>query len=275
MSKKNSSRLLLIILMVILTSCSFSKRQSGDGIDSKDVDITKIPNAIPRDETIHRASSRPYRVSGKRYVPLQSGSDFRQEGYASWYDKKYQGQKTSNGDIYDMYAMTAAHTTLPIPSYARVTNVDNHRSIIVRINDRGPFVDNRVIDLSYVAAKKLGMTAPGSSKVLIEAVSPSSSELDSATLPTTLASPSQSTLQSSPKSQFSSPQVQWFQVGAFSVLNNAETLKVQLLQDGFTSKVVQVASLYKVLVGPVDTSESKGMRQRLERLGYSANIFKE
>ena len=281
-----------------MVACS-SKRQPGayyqdDGPGNRKVDVTQIPDATPRNEAINQATSKPYKIRGKRYIPLQSAIGFRQQGYASWYGKKYHGRKTSNGEVYDMFAMTAAHTTLPIPSYVRVTNVLNQRSVVVRINDRGPFIGNRVIDLSYVAAKKLGIAASGTGKVLVEAVSSSRTETSLSSLVTGVPksySPQQryddSTRQSQPLLDRAAqpqavPQVQsssthkWFQVGAFSILKNADSLKTRLFREGFTSsQVVHVAGLYKVIVGPVNTSESVDMSQRLKNSGYPVKVFKE
>src|SRR5690606_17824086 len=133
-------------------------------------DIENIPNAVPRIETHSPANFRPYSAFGKQYIPVKDNDAFRQEGTASWYGRKFHGKKTANGEIYDMYAMTAAHPTLPLPSYARVTRASTGKSVIVRINDRGPFHSSRVIDLSYVAASKLGLIGPGSGKVIVEAI---------------------------------------------------------------------------------------------------------
>ncbi|MDS1139275.1 septal ring lytic transglycosylase RlpA family protein [Pusillimonas sp. SM2304] len=133
-------------------------------------DIEAIPNAVPRVETHARANFKPYVVFGKRYVPVSDERPFRQEGTASWYGRKFHGKKTANGETYDMHAMTAAHPTLPLPSYARVTRASTGKSVIVRINDRGPFHSSRIIDLSYVAAAKLGIIGPGSGQVIVEAI---------------------------------------------------------------------------------------------------------
>lgn len=133
-------------------------------------DIDAIPDAVPRIETYSKAASKPYTVFGKRYVPITDDRPFRQAGIASWYGRQFHGGKTSDGETYDMYAMTAAHTTLPIPSYARVTNTDNGKSVVVRVNDRGPFHSSRIMDLSYVAAAKLGIIGPGSAPVIVQAI---------------------------------------------------------------------------------------------------------
>lgn len=144
-------------------------KDDGPG-DNIPANIAAIPDAVPKIETHRPANFRPYRVMGKRYVPISNERSFRQEGNASWYGRKFHGKLTANGEKYDMYAMTAAHPTLPLPSYARVTRVKNGKSVIVRINDRGPFHSSRIIDLSYVAAAKLGLIGPGSDKVIVEAI---------------------------------------------------------------------------------------------------------
>jgi rare lipoprotein A len=138
--------------------------------DNLPANLEQIPDAIPRAETLHRGANRPYTIFGKTYVPNVSSDAFRQSGVASWYGKKFHGQKTSIGEIYDMYAMTAAHPTLPLPSYVRVTNPTNAKSIVVRVNDRGPFHADRIIDLSYVAAAKLDIARRGSATVNVERV---------------------------------------------------------------------------------------------------------
>lgn len=144
-------------------------KDDGPGSDIPD-NIRNIPDAVPRIESHAPANFRPYRVLGKSYVPLAADSPYRQSGLASWYGKKFHGRKTANGETYDMYAMTAAHPTLPLPSYARVTRPDTGTTVVVRINDRGPFHSGRIIDLSYAAAAKLGLIKHGRGKVVVEAI---------------------------------------------------------------------------------------------------------
>lgn len=166
----------LVFFLAILAGCSSSGKRGGgyyqnDGPGSSPPpNIEAIPDAVPRIESYAPANLRPYSVFGRRYVPVRGDSPHREEGIASWYGRQFHGNKTANGEIYDMYAMTAAHPTLPIPSYAKVTRPANGRSVIVRINDRGPFHPGRIIDLSYVAASKLGLIGPGSGKVIVEAI---------------------------------------------------------------------------------------------------------
>src|SRR6476646_9803837 len=124
--------------------------------------LDAIPDAVPRLEALHRAANRPYAVLGREYVPATSLKPYHERGIASWYGRKFHGQKTSIGEKYDMYGMTAAHPTLPLPSYARVTNIVSGKSVVVRVNDRGPFLHGRIIDLPFAAAHRLGIAQNGS-----------------------------------------------------------------------------------------------------------------
>lgn len=171
----------LLVCLVLVAGCASTPgtgpSTKGGGYykdDGPGLDIPKnlhaIPNATPRIEQYAPANMRPYTVLGKQYIPLTDGKPFEQSGVASWYGKKFHGRKTANGETYDMYGMTAAHPTLPLPSYAKVTRPDTGQAVIVRINDRGPFHKSRVIDLSYAAAAKLGLIGPGSGVVVIEAI---------------------------------------------------------------------------------------------------------
>ena len=162
---------------------------AGDGPDANvPANIDATPDAVPRAEPLHRYANRPYKALGKEYTPLTTVGTYKERGIASWYGRKFNGQRTSIGETYDMYAMSAAHPTLPIPSYARVTNLSNHKSVIVRINDRGPFMHDRIIDLSYAAAHKLGIIANGSAEVEVESLAP-----DAVTSPVAPIEPVQST----------------------------------------------------------------------------------
>ena len=140
--------------------------------DNPPPDLDLLPDAIPRVEKYASGANRPYNVFGTDYVPDLSGAAYKQRGVGSWYGRKFHGQRTSSGEIYDMYAMTAAHPTLPIPSYALVTNVATGKSVIVRVNDRGPFLHNRIMDLSYAAAYKLGYSGAGSGMIEVEMLLP-------------------------------------------------------------------------------------------------------
>ena len=168
---------LLTFIVLALSACAAAPRSGGyykdDGPGEKPpANLDQIVDAQPKAEPLHRYANRPYQVFGKEYVPLASVQAYRQRGVASWYGKKFHGQRTASGETYDMYAMSAAHPTLPIPSYARVTRVATGRSVIVRINDRGPFHQGRMIDLSYAAALKLGFAHLGSAEVELESIEP-------------------------------------------------------------------------------------------------------
>lgn len=146
-------------------------QDDGPG-DGAPVNIAGIPDAEPKLEPLNRFANNPYTVFGQDYRPARELRSFRQSGTGSWYGRKFHGQRTSSGEPYDMYAMTAAHPTLPIPSYARVTNLATRKSVIVRINDRGPFHSGRIIDLSYTAAAKLGYVSQGSTQLEVEQILP-------------------------------------------------------------------------------------------------------
>src|SRR4029453_19020451 len=142
-----------------------------------------VPDAVPALEPLHRFANRPYNVFGRDYVPATTLKTYRERGVASWYGRKFHGQKTSMGETYDMYAMTAAHPTLPLPSYARVTNTRTGATVVVRVNDRGPFLHGRIIDLSYAAAHRVGIAMPGSGEVEVEAIIPGDSRTLTAAAP--------------------------------------------------------------------------------------------
>jgi rare lipoprotein A len=161
-----------VILGALLSACAHNGGYYQDDGPPRDssVDISSIPDAVPRREPLSDTGNDPYVAFGKRYVPMTDAAGYDKRGLASWYGRKWQGMRTSSGDAYNMYAMTAAHRTLPLPSYARVTNLANGKSVVVRINDRGPFVGNRLIDLSYAAAYKLGIIGNGTGDVEVTAI---------------------------------------------------------------------------------------------------------
>ena len=162
-----------ILCAVLLAACGTPAKRSvyyqDDGPpDRVPADLGDTADATPRVEPLHPRANRPYTALGRSFTPLTNDAPFKQRGLASWYGKQFHGNRTASGEIYDMFAMTAAHPTLPIPSYARVTNVRNGKSVIVRVNDRGPFKEDRIIDLSYGAATKLGFVGAGTSEVDVE-----------------------------------------------------------------------------------------------------------
>ncbi len=230
----------------------------GDGPPPRDVDVTNIADAVPKVEPVTKAGNKsPYTVFGKTYEVMPTSLGYRQQGVASWYGNKFHGRNTSNGEAYSMYEMTAAHKTLPIPCYVRVTNVENGRSVIVRVNDRGPFHGDRIIDLSYVAAKKLGYSDRGTAKVIVEAIDPLKYQKNSVEQPHIYSQPSviPSVQPVVSADDYSLPGNTFLQVGAFTTHSAASTLsqKVQNLTEFpvVVRQQKQPTPLYKVLVGPL------------------------
>lgn len=228
-------------------------------------DIDKIPNAEPKFEPLARAANNPYIVFGKEYVPSRSLQPFKQRGFASWYGRRFHGGRTSNGEIYDMYAMTAAHPTLPIPSYARVTNLVNGRTVVVRVNDRGPFFPGRIIDLSYTAASKLGYVENGQALVEVEAIMPGDTVVARAAAPSpeSVGRPIDA---SSPEPVPATDGVAvpiasdasgvYLQVASFSARENAEALRARLaLELGWLTQPLAIVArdgLFRLRAGPFD-----------------------
>ena len=273
MSPINTAKLLGVLLAtLLLTSCGYVPKvavQKADGA-GKRIDTRKVANAVPKVEPITRAGNKsPYQVFGKTYFVLPTSKDYKEVGIASWYGTKFHGRKTSNGEIYNMYAMTAAHKSLPIPSYVRVTNLKNKRSIIVRVNDRGPFHGPRLIDLSYVAALKLGFADKGTAKVLIEAIDPSGSQ---DRLPPTPAVKLPAVAETTnAESSVTINQGPFLQVGAFDNAAAAQILQKKVRQyTALPILVQQQDSLFKVWVGPIADSIELALIKRT--LQQAANV---
>ena len=235
-------------------------KDDGPG-DNPPANLDQIPDAQPRDEPLHRFANRPYQVFGRDYVPLQSHQEFMQRGVGSWYGRRYHGQNTSSGERYDMYAMTAAHPTLPIPSYARVTHVGNGRSVVVRINDRGPFHGDRIIDLSFVAANRLGYAQEGSALLQVQAVRPG----DLTTSASSQSARAATTQITTPVAMQNWPEQRdargvYLQLGAFAAKDNAEAFRVRINQQApWLSEQLQIvpqAALFRLQAGPYATSEA-------------------
>lgn len=257
---------LSLIAILVLSGCgsspkretsSSSSRPGGyyqdDGPGTDQPDLSNVKDAQPKSEPLHKYANRPYTVLGKSYTPYTSIPSYKARGTASWYGKKFHGQKTSSGEIYDMYAMTAAHTTLPLPSYVRVTNLDNKKSVIVRINDRGPFHSDRIIDLSYAAASKLGIIKAGKGYVEVESIQPSAYSSTETVVST----------QSNIISDSSTPIVTdtitneerglYLQLAAFSSKENAESFLQRIrAQTNLNSptKISSANGLFRIYVGP-------------------------
>ena len=245
-----------------------SKYYLDDGPgDQTPADLDAIPDAVPRIEALHRFANRPYVVFGREYVPATSLRTYRERGVASWYGRKFHGQKTSAGETYDMFAMTAAHPTLPLPSYARVTGVASGRSVVVRVNDRGPFLHDRVIDLSYAAAHRIGIAQKGSGEVLVEAILPGDPiTAAAAPLPPVAAAPLAAGPPGRPSSEPPSPIPVApaeggfvVQLGAFASNANAQNFVAhianQLAPIGVEPRIRQAAGLFRVFVGPYPTRD--------------------
>jgi rare lipoprotein A len=254
----------LASLAVLLTACGTHKTIVNDSAPTVyPANLELTPDAVPKAEPKSRGGNpASYEVFGKTYYVLSSSEGFSQRGMASWYGTKFHGNKTSNGEIYDMYAMTAAHKTLPIPTYVEVTNLSNGKKITVRVNDRGPFHEGRIIDLSYTAATKLGTIQNGTSPVSIRAINTSSYER-----------PSKQTTPSNSKGHL------FIQAGAFASLNNATKLKNKLIDVNINNIVINTDNssanpLYRVQVGPYTAiSEADSMRLKLHQTGFSGAHF--
>jgi rare lipoprotein A len=225
-------------------------------------ELDSIPDAVPRHEPRSaRGNPASYEVLGRRYHVLASAEGYRERGVASWYGPDFHARATSSGEPYDMYAMTAAHKTLPIPAYARVTNLANGRSVVVRINDRGPFVANRIIDLSYTAAHKLDMTRAGTTFVEVEVLTPES--------PRGAARPANS-----------GAGRLYLQTGAFGVAQNAQGLAARLRSAGIGDVAVvapdRSSALHRVRIGPIaDVATFDMLAERVERLGIETLLVSE
>lgn len=242
-------------------------------------DLDSIPDAVPRPEPLNRAASRPYSVFGREYVPMSSMAPYKARGVASWYGRRYHGRRTSIGEVYDMYAMSAAHPTLPLPSYVRVTSLVNGRSVVVRVNDRGPFLSDRLIDLSYAAANRLDYIGRGSAMVEVELLIPGQSLTASAPPP---AIPDRARHEPSPpEAPGPSPNPSpsniatevdasgvYLQLGAFASRENADLFRDrvagQLVWLAGALRVESTDGLHRVRAGPY--------RDRVEALAVSGHI---
>ena len=306
------------LLAMLVASCSSSrssaptytvKSQPGldinrahkDGAPWWDVDVSKIPDAVP---TLHTGpyKANPYTVLGKTYFPLNNSSNYVATGTASWYGTKFHGQNTANGEVYDLYGMSAAHKTLPLPSYVKVTNLDNNRTVILRVNDRGPFYSDRIIDLSYAAAKKLGYAETGTARVRVEGIDPqqywaqrgrpaplmlkepqvaqpvltaNAGKVEQYIPPVQQHAPAVEPVVVDAKKNVSAPAAGlYLQVGAFANPDAAELLRSKLSSmvnaPAFTSPVVRnQQTLYRVRLGPIN---SPGEAQQMQNSVRLANL---
>ncbi len=239
--------------------------------DNPPKDIDSIPNAVPKKEPLLDRANKPYKALDASYTPMTQYQPYKETGVASWYGKRYHGKNTSSGEVYDMYSMTAAHTTLPLPSYVKVTNPANRRWVIVRVNDRGPFKSSRIIDLSYAAAYKLRFSSAGSTLVEVEAIDPNNFALYSAdktvnsapaalpaNAPKVAATPAAITKPATATNN--SANTQYFvQAGAFKSEVNADALakKIQGLEIAQNAGINSVYNngLYRLKLGPFDNKQ--------------------
>jgi len=238
---------------------------AADSAPDKKVDHTRVADAVPKVEPRSKwGNPKTYVVKGKRYTVRKSAKGFVQTGRASWYGTKFHGHRTSSGETYDMNAMTAAHKTLPLPSYVEVRNLDNQRKIVVRVNDRGPFAAGRIIDLSYVAAKKLGITAKGTGRVEIRAIDP------------TKKSVSTSPVKRSTKLAAVNSGQLYLQVGAFTNHDKATQLLNRLVKSteqniSIKRKASGNHNVYRVRIGPLNSEAAAlKLRAQLEPLGIDS-----
>lgn len=289
---KKFSLLLLIITLIGCTSTHHqaSKQVTKDGPPSFEIDVSRIPNATPKLEPLSAyGNPATYTVWGKKYRVMQNAKGYKAKGFASWYGNKFHRKRTSSGEPYSMFLMTAAHRTLPIPTYAQVTNLKTGQKIVVKINDRGPFHDDRLIDLSYVAAKKIGIVGKGTGLVQVEAIDLHGKKLPSPEIPNQIANakPEKKIVEKTAENTNLKPpslpelknnkQPLYLQVGAFGKRSNA-------LQ--FVTKVKRIISYpvkiivhnnskdkYKVQIGPLkNLALSKSVSKKLQLAGLGNKI---
>ena len=257
------------IVVAMIAGCGANKPKDGPP-RSGSRSVPVLPgDAVPKPEAKSRYGNGPnYEVFGKHYTVMPSATGYRERGVASWYGKKFHGNLTSNREVYDMYKMTAAHKTLPLPTYVRVRNLRNNRTIIVRVNDRGPFVHNRIIDLSYAAALKLDMVETGTSLVEVEAITfgPKPSSPAVVTAPDPVPEPL-------PPVETTDPDRIFVQIGAFGSRENADR-RLALLRSGgigaaFILEDTSVQpTLYRIRLGPIQGVEQYDMLvDELAKLG--------
>ena len=256
------TKIFLIGVILLLSACTTLQKSNeskgayyqDDGPHAQiDIQLDDIKDAIPKIEPINNSTKKPYKVFGETYVPMTKIIPYKEKGYASWYGKKYHGNKTSIGETYNMYEMSGAHKTLPLPSYLRVRNLKNNKEVIIRLNDRGPFLKDRIVDLSYAAAYKLDIIEKGSEFVEIELINPA---------------------KYSPKNL---DQSSFLQVGAFKDYLNGQALlnKINTLDfsNEFESKIIKINDLFHVLIGPIsDNITLLEIKEKLET-EYSLSVY--
>ncbi|MCO7246860.1 septal ring lytic transglycosylase RlpA family protein [Halomonas sp. Mc5H-6] len=253
---------------------------SGDAYPLEPPDVSSVPDAVPRDEPLSRAGNRStYEVWGKTYHVLPSADGYSKQGLASWYGEKFHGYATSNGEIYDMYKMSAAHRSLPLPTFARVTNEHNGQSVIVRVNDRGPFHSDREIDLSYAAAARLDILDQGTGEVKVEAINPEQWQAQHSRnpsrptpVPDTATAGLAETAERNRDNPPSEPSdgVVYLQIAALGNAQNAQKMRAQLTNAiSHDVRVNQDDDIYRVQVGPVAADQESDARKALHDAGFT------
>ena len=244
--------LLFIVAAMVLAACAGDKKKdksSDDGPSNRDIRASDVHDAVPKNEPLARYGNHsPYTVRGKTYKVLPSSKGYQERGMASWYGRKFHGRRTSSGELFDMHLATAAHKSLPLPSYVEVKNLDNGRKMIVKVNDRGPFHEGRIIDLSYAAAVKLGVDKTGTARVDVRAIN----------------------VKTSKRSSVKVADGTFLQVGAFNKRKTAEELAGKMQAAHLRPVTVQKSlGLYKVWIGPYDSeAEIEAHKRRVVELGY-------
>ena len=242
---------LICLALLLVAGCAGDKKKAAgrDGPSSRHITAADVRDAVPKKEPLARYGNHsPYTVLGKTYKVLSSSKGYHERGIASWYGSKFHGRRTSSGELYDMHLATAAHKSLPLPTYAEVTNLDNGRRMIVKINDRGPFHEDRIIDLSYAAAIKLGVDKTGTARIDVRAID----------------------IKSKKRSAVKVADGTFLQVGAFRKRMTADIMAGKMMAARLKPVSVQKSrGLYKVWIGPyASEAEIEASIRRVVELGY-------
>ena len=267
MKKVGMQQIIAAFILLFLVGCGGNIMEKSDSAPSNPADVSGVLNAVPKNEKIRSDKLKSYVVLGKRYYPMSTNEGYSEKGIASWYGKKFHGRKTATGEIYDMYEMTAAHKTLPLPSYVEVTNLNNGLKIIVRVNDRGPFHQGRIIDLSYAGATKLDIIGNGTAEVEVNAINAEDYEMSKQHIENLV-------VNVEPLKQDAHSSV-YLQVGTFGSIGRAEELKeklaAHLAETVFLMPLYRGQSvLYRVRVGPLANVEaSESLAEKLKVLGVA------
>jgi rare lipoprotein A len=264
----------LIIIVFIMPGCStvshHNRYYGRDGAPDFNIDISRIPDAVPRVEPRSKyGNPASYNVDGQRYCVMKSAEGYCQTGIASWYGMRFYKQRTSSGEPYDVAGMTAASKVLPLPTYVQVTNLQNNKKVIVKVNDRGPFHANRIIDLSYVAARKLGMFPKGTALVEVRAIDPAHPESAAPVRPSLAPAPADA--------RSGAPEI-YLQLGAFRDQHNAQNLASKVKTHTYYPVLVKTADknglpVYRVQIGPIPTVDNTdNLHDSLEKAGLGEPI---